>query len=356
MDYEARRRVVDSYESNRATYDNFADALRVLAGQLLRDEGLVFDGITARAKEPPSLLTKLSQRPEYKSLQDVPDLVGVRIVTRYAADVEEVCRLLRSEFTIFEEIVHGSEAADAFGYTSRHLVLKLAEPRSKLREWKSFSELTAEFQVRSILQHAWASISHGLDYKTDVEVPAEVRRRLFRVAALLETGDEIFDGFKGEIAQIRSDYETEASQDQWRDLPLNLDSIMAAVQRLPLREAVTVAVEEGWRSDETIEQMADGWITPELLSRVVAVSRAAGLDTVGALFDLMMRAIEDRDWLRRLCEAGGNSGYVPWAVPTDVAALRCVSESPASAAELEGTIVEALIETAKANPPSPSST
>ena len=45
---------------------------------------------------------------------------------------------------------------------------------------------------RTLLQHAWASISHDRIYKSSIRVPEHLKRELARVAAFLEEADEQF--------------------------------------------------------------------------------------------------------------------------------------------------------------------
>jgi hypothetical protein len=139
----------------------------------------------------------------------------------------------------------------------------------------AFARFHAEIQVRSILQHSWASISHGLDYKTDEAVPEEVRRQLFRVAALLETGDELFDDFRARVEALKSTYRADVSRDDWRELPLNLDSLIAAVERLPLAEVEKAAAAANWRYDLDQEPTKRRAIRRQL-SRLASVASAAG--------------------------------------------------------------------------------
>lgn len=331
MDDGDAKRATREYEVKRPRYVEYAEALKVLATQLLREQDIAFDSVSCRAKEPQSLLEKLRRNPHYVELEDVPDLAGIRVVTRYASDVARTCEILSYELDVVEDVVHGTASTDAFGYTSRHLIVRLAAPRGKLPEWRGFGGLSAEVQVRSILQHAWASISHGLDYKSDSEVPKEVRRQLFRVAALLETGDELFDGFRTAVHGLRVSYADDVSKDNWRSLPLNLDSLSAAIKLLPVLDAGNAAVEAGWKYSPAIDEAKEGLVEDdpnrEELSRLVEVAVAAGLSTLGEVADVMVEGASDAAWLRRVADRCDELGYRPYAVPTDVALLRLVSKS-----------------------------
>lgn len=75
--------------------------------------------------------------------------------------------------------------------------------------------LRAEVQVRTVLQHAWAEIEHDeLGYHSDDLVPADIRRRLARAAAVLEGVDAEFREIrrlakKGALRPVRAEGLTE---------------------------------------------------------------------------------------------------------------------------------------------------
>lgn len=156
-------------------------------------------------------------------------------------------------------------------------------PRVGLREWRPSSDLVAEIQIRSILQHAWASISHGLDYKTGLDVPLQARRRLFRVAALLETGDELFDSFRDEVERIRAGYRQVLASDDWEVVPLDLDSLLEAWPRLPWADLHDAAVNAGWVEFQEGTELRSGETADWSRSKLVEAAHAAGIDTLGQL-------------------------------------------------------------------------
>ena len=65
---------------------------------------------------------------------------------------------------------------DRFGYRSDHYIVRTpADER--------FAGLSAEIQVRTVMQHAWAAVDHRIRYKAD-DLPRDLSRRLFRLNAL----------------------------------------------------------------------------------------------------------------------------------------------------------------------------
>src|SRR5205814_5224138 len=96
-------------------------------------------------------------------LNDIRDLAGVRVVTYYHDEVQTAADLLRGEFEV--DAAHSLDKlaeldVDEFGYRSLHLVCRLTASRRELIEWSKYQDMWVEIQVRSVLQHAWASISH----------------------------------------------------------------------------------------------------------------------------------------------------------------------------------------------------
>src|SRR5438132_8469492 len=174
------------FENRAHVYRGFCEYLEVLLPELLNAHGIRFHKIECRIKERPSLEKKLS-RPEknYAALDDVTDVCVLRIVTHFAAEVDEIATLLEREFTIdransVDKRVY--KDPDRFGYVSLHYVISLTSDRSKLTECKAWAGYKAEVQLRTILQHAWAEIEHDLGFKSPIAVPQEVKRRFARLA------------------------------------------------------------------------------------------------------------------------------------------------------------------------------
>jgi putative GTP pyrophosphokinase len=59
----------------------------------------------------------------------------------------------------------------------------------RLTEYSRFKDMEFEIQIRTILQHAWAQIEHGWNYKLSDGLSGKIRRRLY----LLQAGLEIFE-------------------------------------------------------------------------------------------------------------------------------------------------------------------
>lgn len=178
--------------------------IEALIRELLAAEGLRVLDVTHRVKTDVSATKKINgSSGRYNTYGDLHDMLGVRVITYLASDVDKVVALLRANFDVDEgrslDKLKGMDP-DRFGYLSYHLVLKLNKTRADLTEWAPYRDVYFEVQVRSVLQHAWAEIEHDLGYKSTSGIPAHLKRRFARLAGLLELADSEFDSVSGEVA------------------------------------------------------------------------------------------------------------------------------------------------------------
>ncbi|MBF0309255.1 MAG: hypothetical protein HQL56_06985 [Magnetococcales bacterium] len=193
-------RLLEKYDDRRSLYVDFMNRQVTLLTEFLKENGPHVHSISGRVKERDSLRRKLMQ-PDctYRQLEDISDLVGIRIITYFEDEVDLVAEVIRREFTINEaHILDRGEHLDPerFGYRSRHYMVSLLENRLQLIEYKRFKGCRAEIQVRSILQHAWSEIEQEMGYSSRETFPKERRRHFARVAHLLELGDEELNSIK----------------------------------------------------------------------------------------------------------------------------------------------------------------
>lgn len=193
----------------RLEYDPLASMLsamgakvQILIEDLMSAVEVVPLDVRHRVKKSDSAAKKIqSSGGKYADYDDLHDMLGVRVITYLASDVDKVVEALRAEFTVDEDrSLDKLEQMDPdrFGYLSYHLVVRLNKHRKNLREWSSYKDIYFEIQVRSVLQHAWAEIEHDLGYKSKTGIPAHLARRFARLAGLLETADSEFDAVSRE--------------------------------------------------------------------------------------------------------------------------------------------------------------
>lgn len=179
------------------------EALRAeLAEWLAKESDLKVHSVTVRFKSVQSLAQKLA-RPDrsYEALWDITDLVGLRVITYFEDSVDRVGQLVEARLpVVFEHSVDKRHHphAGAFGYRSLHYVCRLGAAVDAL------PVACCEIQVRTVLEHAWAEIEHDLGYKAGDALPLAGRRRLSRLAGLLELADQEFVAIRRELDEYAS--------------------------------------------------------------------------------------------------------------------------------------------------------
>ena len=89
--------------------------------------------------------------------------------------------------------------ADRFRYQGLHLDVTL--PKS-VGESEGFPDLRAEIQIRTKPQNLWSDLNHELAYKTNLEVPNDIKHRLFILLALLEMADREFEAVNRDLSAL----------------------------------------------------------------------------------------------------------------------------------------------------------
>jgi len=159
---------------------------------------------TKRAKSVSSFAEKAVRKDYDNPICQTTDAVAARVIAETQAQVEDVCEYLKQAFLIdsANSVDHRERLkADQFGYLSIHYVVMPRKTQVDELEqkgiipgqsWPALRGRKAEVQVRTMLQHAHATICHDRIYKSPFTPPESIQRDLARVAALLEQGDAAF--------------------------------------------------------------------------------------------------------------------------------------------------------------------
>ena len=201
---------VESYKMLKPVIDNFVDRLRALLIDIANENSIDFHAVEVRAKNVESFREKIERPGKAYSnpLQEITDLCGARAILYYQEDIDRFYSALEQEFNIDHSLSVDKRAQlnfDQFGYVSRHVICRISERRSSLIDWRKFKDINIEIQVRTVLQHGWASISHALQYKSAADTPPELARKLTRLAGLLELADEQFSELKTKSIELKKD-------------------------------------------------------------------------------------------------------------------------------------------------------
>ncbi|XTR36652.1 GTP pyrophosphokinase [Paraclostridium tenue] len=196
------------YKENEDILDKMVIKLKSTIEEILVAEKVPYSSVTSRKKNLQSLCNK-AEKPKYVNpVEEIQDIVGIRIVAYVESDVEKICKIIESSFDIDKENSEDKRTSlgiDKVGYRSVHYVVKIDENRSKLQEYKLFKDLCFEIQVRTLLQHTWAEIEHDRNYKFSGTLPDEIKRKFSLIAGTLELLDKQFDSIANEMDEYTKD-------------------------------------------------------------------------------------------------------------------------------------------------------
>ena len=218
--------LLQQFRELRPTLEQLASEAYNLLNQALREQGIYVTAIEYRVKTEKSLTGKLELKgAKYKSIDDITDLVGLRVITFYTDEVDKVAAIAKRVFDIdWQDSVDKRKLhqLDAFGYNSLHYIcrLKTGGPRFEL-------------QMRTALQHVWSTIEHDTGYKGDVKIPREYKRQFSRLAGMMELIDEEFSRLRVVLTDYRRQTLALVKNGKLDDVPLSIETFRGFLELHP---------------------------------------------------------------------------------------------------------------------------
>lgn len=231
--------------------------------QALDEQGIYVTAIEHRVKTERSLAGKLELKgAKYKSIDDITDLVGLRIITFYTDEVDKVAVIAKRIFDIdWQDSVDKRKLheLDAFGYNSLHYIcrLKTGGPRFEL-------------QMRTALQHVWSTMTHDTGYKGDVKIPREYLRQFSRLAGMMELIDDEFSRLRLVLADYRRQIQSLVKSGKLDEVPLSAGTFRSFLDLQPFD-----------RLNKRIAAINQAEIYPVPLMPFLPVLESFGFETIG---------------------------------------------------------------------------
>ena len=213
------------FNARQAELKELSERAYAMLRQALDGQGIELNTIECRVKSEKWLVGKLGHKGDkYHSLEDVTDLVGLRVVTYYTDDVDKVAAIVKNLFSVDwdKSVDKRKRQLDSFGYLSLHYICRLREG-----SWPF------EIQMRTALQHVWSAVEHDIGYKGDVKLPPEYRRQFSRLAGMLELADVEFSRLRTTMADYRRHVRALVKSGRLDEVPLSTDSFKSYLELRP---------------------------------------------------------------------------------------------------------------------------
>ena len=229
--------ILEEYRSQLPVFERLQEVVLNQLRRCLDDHNILVSGLEARVKTEKSLTGKLELKGyKYRTLDDITDIVGARIITYYSDEVDLISALVEKQFHIdWENSVDKRKMleTDRFGYLSLHYVCRIPKELFFDPEMPELNQIRFELQMRSTLQHVWANMYHDMGYKSDVEIPVEYQRNMGRLAGMLELVDEQFSRIRREINDYRRNVQSLVASGNFNEVPLNGDTFRSYLELKP---------------------------------------------------------------------------------------------------------------------------
>ena len=257
------------YESARPKYEQLKGEIIYILESALAQRGIAIHMLEGRIKPVDSLIAKMERQETEPPFEEIVDICGIRIIGLFLSDIQEIGKLLEETFELEStDDTITAKPHEEFGYLSARYVARLPDSFSGPR-YDGIKGLRFEVQVRTIAMHAWATISHYLDYKSPNAIPSNLRRDFNALSAMFYVADSHFElSFSSsqqaeQKAQIANTLGTEE---------INLDTLTAYLKKkYPTRDSTSsVGI-----SDLVEELVASGYQTISRLYSDLDLSKEA---------------------------------------------------------------------------------
>ncbi|NJA04553.1 (p)ppGpp synthetase [Methylococcaceae bacterium WWC4] len=192
------------WESEKHIYGAWGEYVVSTINKALENRGKNLDSFLKtpakpRLKDNSSLIDKAFYRPgkEYSDPYcQIEDKVGARFIVLLLDDIKEVCNIIENiDDWTYNACKHFDKDKEndplLFTYQSVHYILR---PRKDINRQNIVipASTPCEVQIRTLLQHAHAELTHDAIYKAKRAVQPKVHRTVAKSMALIETTDDFF--------------------------------------------------------------------------------------------------------------------------------------------------------------------
>ncbi|OOE65984.1 (p)ppGpp synthetase [Salinivibrio sp. IB868] len=231
---------LERWEKDSPMYDAWGDFVTSTICNHLKTSGKKLSSYLKqnpehRVKNSRSLLDKAFYRinKSYDNpYEEIEDKVGCRFVVLLVEQIKEITDIIITESSWnYKECRHFHSEREKepllFTYQSVHYVVRCKN--KIIHNGVTISPKTpCEIQIRTLLQHAYAELTHDAVYKSKTLVKPEVHRTVAKSMALIETTDDFFSDVNSRlISTVSENLNFQQQLDELYKKHIGLDSVAA---------------------------------------------------------------------------------------------------------------------------------
>jgi ppGpp synthetase/RelA/SpoT-type nucleotidyltranferase len=226
------------YNSNVSLYKALENEALFIINDILNESKIKIHLVISRIKDFESFYDKVERKQIKKPFAEIMDIVGLRVVCLFLSDIEQIGNLIKSSFKVLDEDnkINGFDSIASFGYMSLHFIVKMRKEYTGPR-YDKVRDIPFEIQVRTISMDAWANVSHYLSYKTETDVPKNLKRDFYALSGLFYVADTHFELFSKESKKSQQNIQKRVAtslEDTSKSIineEINMDSLKAYFSR-----------------------------------------------------------------------------------------------------------------------------
>jgi putative GTP pyrophosphokinase len=220
--------IKSAYATSQSHYKALTDEVVFILEDRIKSNGIKIHGVENRVKDINSIIQKCRAK-GIDDISKIVDVAGARVICLFRSDIEGVGKIISDNFDVVG--VDDKRAGDSspLGYVSVHYVCTMP-PRYKGPRYDNVMEIKFEIQVRTLCMHAWAAVSHYLEYKGEWDVPGDLKRSLNALGGLFYVADSEFEQFYSASLASRRGAASLAEAAETPD-EINLDTVRAFIDK-----------------------------------------------------------------------------------------------------------------------------
>lgn len=276
MDYQLDihgKMLMAQYHEQLEDYKQLAQTVEGKLRRALDEQHVKVTALDCRVKTESSLAGKIELKgSKYRSIKDITDIVGLRVVTFYSVDVDKVAAIVSETFEVdWKNSVDKRKLhrLDSFGYNSLHYICKEGN-------------YSFEIQMRTALQHVWSTLDHDTCYKGAVKIPQEYRRQFNRLAGMLELIDDEFCRLRNILTDYRRRMQALEVSGQLDEVDLSPDTFRRYLETEPFA-----------RLNQRIASINQAELYPVPMMPFLRVLQKLGFETLGDVNRLIEEYSDD---------------------------------------------------------------